>query len=115
MKSTKSLKPLMISFRRSVGELRLLGLVAWGGTCLDLSGLRTRDLATRLGSSKLWLETLLEVAAQAGTRDMVLVDADFSVFLGQPTELEARLDTWAATHGVTLTHLQTRALGSKAA
>ncbi|MFA7330216.1 MAG: hypothetical protein WC326_03995 [Candidatus Delongbacteria bacterium] len=113
--NTKNLKPLMISFQRNVGELRLLGLVAWGGVCLDVNGLRARDLASRLGASKLWLETLLEVVSQSGTRHVVLVDPDFSVFLGQPAELEGRLRRWAESQGVLLTSLQTRALGSMAA
>lgn len=108
MKSNLNPKPLLISFRRSVGELRLMGLVAWGGTCVDLEGLRFRDVATRLGAPKLWLETLLETIAQAGTRHVVLVDADFTPFLGNPGEVENRLRIWAANRNVLITRLQTR-------
>ena len=115
MMKPKTLKPVMISFQRSVAELRLMGLVAWGGLCLDLSGLRARDVALRLGAPRMWLETLLEVAAQTGTRQLVLVDPDFSVFLGDAQELSRRLEDWARREGVTVTRMLTRAVTMKAA
>jgi hypothetical protein len=115
MKRLSAPKPLLISFKRSVGDLRLQGLVAWGGRCLDLEGLRARDLASRLGSSQLWLESLLEVVAQSGARQVVLVDPDFSVFLGQPEELEERLRLWAGEQGVVVTRLSTKLPARRAA
>ncbi|MDP2360763.1 MAG: hypothetical protein Q8O14_08420 [bacterium] len=108
----KTNKPVMVSFRRSVGELRLLGLVAWGGLCLDLAGLRGRDVALRLGAPRMWMETMLEAVAQAGSRQLVLVDLDLSVFLGDPSELAGRLETWAARQGVRLTRLSTQGLSA---
>jgi hypothetical protein len=115
MKRLQTPKPVMISFQRSVGELRLMGLVAWGGLCLDLAGLRARDLATRLGAPKMWLESMLEAVAQAGSRQLVLVDPDLSVFLGDPAELQARLGAWARREGITVTRLRTRSAALKAA
>jgi len=111
----KSLKPVMISFQRSVGELRLMGLVAWGGHCFDLSGLRGRDLAVRLGAPRMWLETMLEAVAQSGSRQLVLVDPDFSVFLGEPGEPAARLDAWAVREGISITRMSTRTASLRAA
>jgi hypothetical protein len=108
-------KPVMISFSRSVGELRLMGLVAWGGLCLDLTGLRARDVAVRLGAPRLWLETLLEAVAQSGTRRLVLVDPDFSVFMGEAGESSRRLEDWARRRGVVVTRMLTRAVARQAA
>ena len=105
---SSSQKPVMISFQRSVGELRLMGLVAWGGHCFDLNGLRGRDLAVRLGAPRLWLETLLEAVARTGSRQLVLVDPDFSVFMGDAVANSARLEAWAARQGISLTRLLTK-------
>jgi hypothetical protein len=108
MKTSQSHKPVMISFQRSVGELRLMGLVAWGGHCYDIHGLRGRDLAVRLGAPRLWLETLLETVARTGSRQLVLVDPDFSVFMGDAVANAARLEAWASRQGVALTRLLTK-------
>jgi hypothetical protein len=90
MKRLSTPKPLLVSFKRSVGDLRLQGLVAWGGRCL-------------------------EVVAQSGARQVVLVDPDFSVFLGQPEELEERLRLWAGEQGVVVTRLSTKLPSRRAA
>jgi hypothetical protein len=110
MKTTQTHKPVMISFQRSVGELRLMGLVAWGGHCYDLNGLRGRDLAVRLGAPRLWLETLLESVARTGSRQLVLVDPDFSAFMGDPVANAARLEAWASRQGVAVTRMLTQAV-----
>jgi|GEM_PF-2435815 len=107
-RSSNTHKPVMISFQRSVGELRLMGLVAWGGHCYDLHGLRGRDLAVRLGAPRLWLETLLETVARTGSRQLVLVDPDFSAFMGDAVANAARLDAWASRQGIALTRLLTK-------
>lgn len=100
-------KPLLISFRHSALRLRELGLVAWGGRCLDLDGLRARDLAHRLGAPGLWIESLIELVASHRPAQLVLVDADFGVFLGDPRENEERLARELERIGVAVKRVRT--------
>jgi len=107
MEPTTPNKPLMVSFLHSAARLRELGLVAWGGRCLDLDGLRARDLSHRLGAPGLWIESLIELAAAQRPSQLVLVDADFGVFLGDPAASEARLGAALARLGVPLKRVRT--------
>ncbi len=56
------------------------------------------------------METLLESVARTGSRQLVLVDPDFSAFMGDPVANAARLEAWAARQGVTVTRLLTKAV-----
>lgn len=108
MERHPSPKPLMISFRHSAARLRELGLVAWGGRCLDLDGLRGRDLAHRLGAPGLWIESLIELVAAVRPSQLVLVDVDYGVFLGDPKQNEDRLSRELARLGVAIRRVRTR-------
>ncbi len=105
---TSKQRPMMVSFAHSSRDLRQMGLVAWGGYCLDVQDLKSRDLASRLGASGLWLETLFEAMAQIQPSNLILVDSDFSIFLGNEKENLDLLQGWLKSRGIpwTLIHTQ---------
>ena len=107
MSSKQNKRPLMISFQKSVARLRELGLVAWGGLCVDEAGLRSRDLAVRLGAPRPWLETLFELITQTGCSRMILVDPDFALFLGDRRENQQLFESFARDRGLRLDIVRT--------
>jgi hypothetical protein len=115
MQHRPTAKPMMVSFQHSSARLRELGLVAWGGRCYDVDGLRARDLAHRLGAPGLWIESLIELVQASHPSQLILVDADFSLFLGDAREVEARLATTLAKLGVPLRRVRTGGSGLAAA
>jgi hypothetical protein len=107
-------RPMMLSFDHSTSDLRSMGLVAWGGHCLDMADLRSRDLAARLGASALWLETLFETLARVQPSRLILVDPDFSVFLGDENENLDLLQGWLKQRDIPWTLIHTRQKKSQA-
>ncbi len=108
MNANKNKRPLMVSFQQSVARLRELGLVAWGGLCVDEAGLRSRDLAVRLGAPRPWLETLFELITQSNCPSLVLVDPDFSLFLGDRVENQQLFEAFARDRGLRLDVVHTQ-------
>jgi hypothetical protein len=106
-------RPMMVSFAHTSRELHGMGLVAWGGYCLDMQDLRSRDLAARLGASALWLETLFEAMAQIQPTRLVLVDPDFSIFLGDEEENMDLLQGWLKQRKIPWTLIHTQAKKNK--
>ena len=100
-------RPMMLSFDHSTPALRKMGLVAWGGHCLDLADLKARDLAARLGASALWLESLFETMARLQPSRLILVDPDFSVFLGEEKENMDLLQGWLKLRNIPWTLIHT--------
>ncbi len=107
MNARKNGRPLMISFIRTVAELRDLGLVAWGGLCVDPAGIQSRDMALRLGAPKPWLETLFELIARNLPEKLILVDPDFDLFMGDGEENGRLLTAWLRDREIELSILHT--------
>jgi hypothetical protein len=108
-------KPLMVSFSRNTNDLRKMGMIAWGGTCVDSAGIKLRDLALRLGSEKPWIETLYQIVAKQNPAKLILVDPDFSVFLGDSFENENQFLSWLKSQNICLNVVQTNQPDSAAA
>jgi hypothetical protein len=104
---SKSRKPLMISFTRDTNDLRRLGMVAWGGNCIDPAGIRLRDLATRLGSEKPWVETLYQIVARQQPSQLILIDPDFNAFMGDSRDNETQFRNWLKEQQICLNIVST--------
>jgi hypothetical protein len=100
-------RPMMILFGSEDPSLRH-GMVAWGGRRMHVDELKERDLASRLGADRVWLDTLLEELRRRKPSALVLMDPDMSVFLGKAEDNWNRLRSWLRSNSISLTVLKSR-------
>ncbi len=97
--------PLMIHFRDRADAVR--GLSAWGGRSLSMDRIREVDLATRLGSPRPWIESLVQEVLASDSQRVVLIDPDYSLFMGDPEQNRERVFSGLASEGITVSELRT--------
>lgn len=98
--------PLMIHFTGAPGS-RPQGLGRWGGRALYLSELIRSDLALRLGAPRPWIESLIQEVQRQPSRQVVLVDPDFRLFMGDARENRERFLQALRDCGASLTEINT--------
>ncbi|MCA9785418.1 MAG: hypothetical protein KDC10_16695 [Calditrichaeota bacterium] len=98
--------PLMIHFAGAPGS-RPRGMGRWGGRALYISDLSRTDLALRLGAPRPWIESLIQEVLRQPSRQVVLVDPDFRLFMGDARENRERFLQALEECGVGLIEINT--------